>query len=230
MDPCSLLLAVGAIILWGAWYVSVAQVTPLASSHHDRLALYLAPPLCLLALAGAVAVQDLLAPLFPGSAALFCWGLWAVVLAVLAHGLPWLGLSPRDDVAERRNRPAAWAVAGALAGLTLACGGAVVAAAVLASPLPLLWPALALGTFLALWGLFQSLTGVSDKITVDRDRGAALRLAVLLPALGLLVGAALPGLQAVESAPWARALCGAALVLLVVAILQECLTRPAGPS
>jgi hypothetical protein len=210
--------------------MSIAQVTHLASSQRDRLALYVTPPVCLLALAGAVAVQEALAPLFPGGAGPFCWGLWAAALVAGVHWLPWLGLSPRDDVAERRNRAAGWAVAGALAGLTLACGGAVVAAAVLDSPLPLVWPVLSLIAFWGLWGVFESLTGVAEKINVDRDRGAASRLAVLLPALGLLVGPALPGLGAGDSGPWAPVLCGAVVVLLVVAILRERHRRPAGPS
>jgi hypothetical protein len=39
-----------------------------------------------------------------------------------------------------------------------------------------------------LWGILESLTHLSDAITIDRDGGAALRLAAFLTALGLLLG------------------------------------------
>src|SRR5689334_4395503 len=101
------------------WYASLVRVTTLASSHADRRPPYLAPPLCLLLmppcmLGRAWGAREGLGPVLVCSAS----GTTLVLLASVA-AFPLLGLSARDDVAERRNRPAGWAVAAAQLGLAL---------------------------------------------------------------------------------------------------------------
>ena len=180
-------LALVPLAVW--WYVWLARVTPLASSHADRLPLYLAPPLCLLLipaclLRGAWGAEVGWRPVLICSLS----GTTCVLLAA-AWFFPWLGLSPRDDVAERRNRPAGWAVAGGFVGLALAFGMAA------GSPppgwrLPFPLGLVAMAAVFAVWAGYERLTGASEAITVERDRGAAFRLAALLSMAGLVIGLA----------------------------------------
>src|SRR5262249_23316415 len=105
--------------------------------------------------------------------------------------LPLFGLSPREDVVERRNHPAAWAISGALVGLTLCFAGAVGSAdpaEEMLSEVPR--GLLATLALLLLWAILERLASPSEAITVERDGGAAWRLAGVLIALGLLLGQA----------------------------------------
>jgi hypothetical protein len=113
-------------------------------------------------------------------------------IALALSALPWLGLSLRDDVLERRNPAAAWAVAGAAVGTTLLYGLAntgdgpgwwcVVVAALLAQA------ALFLG-----WAAMLALSDLHDAITIDRDPGAGLRAGAWFAAAGLVLGRAAAG-------------------------------------
>jgi hypothetical protein len=153
------------------------------------------------------------------------------VLALVIWVVPWLGLSPVDDVAERRNVPAGWAIAGAALGLSLAYGCA--AAGVLEAPVPWIPAAAGIVSMLAvlpLWGILEKLAGYSEAITVERDAGAACRLAAVLPALGVLVGRVLPTLWAGDGAARALAALGGPAVLLLTAVLVEWWRRPRAQS
>lgn len=102
------------------------------------------------------------------------------------------GISIREDVAERHNRAAAIALAGALAGTTLAFAGGNVGNG------PGWWvviicAALSTAALFALWMLIELTTGVNEWVTVDRDRATAIRFAGLLIALGLILGRAVAG-------------------------------------
>src|SRR4051812_38587589 len=100
--PC---LVLGLPPLWLLWYVSLVPVTRLASSHADRALLYLAPLLCLALMPLCLLGRGWAAQAGPGAVLLCCAnGMTCVLLA--SWVFPLLGLSARDDVAERRNRPA----------------------------------------------------------------------------------------------------------------------------
>jgi hypothetical protein len=110
-------------------------------------------------------------------------------LGLLTSALPWLGISARDDVAERRNRAAGWPIAGAILGLTLCFMNTVVGHDSLGE----VWLALLPGilqtlVLLVLWAVLESSMHLSETITIDRDGGTALRLAGFLVALGLMLG------------------------------------------
>ena len=55
-------------------------------------------------------------------------------------------------------------------------------------PIPL--GAGAMAALLIVWAIYEWKTNASEAITVERDAGAAFRLAALLPAAGLLIGLA----------------------------------------
>jgi uncharacterized membrane protein YjfL (UPF0719 family) len=106
--------------------------------------------------------------------------------------LPFTGISPRDDILERGNAAAAPAVAGALLAFTLCFAGGnigdgpgwsvVIFSAGLASV-----------TLALLWLLLDSLTGVCETITVERDPATGVRLGALLAAAGLVLGRSVAG-------------------------------------
>jgi hypothetical protein len=184
--------------LWIVWYLRIfcidssgsSMFTSIpASSKQDRWWLYRVPLCCLLLQAVVLVVRnpgnpvDWIAQL---SAGFFIFTTW---LGLLTWALPWLGISARDDVAERRNRAASWPIAGAQLGLTLCFMSTVVGhgspAEVWLALLPGILQTLAL---LTLWAVLESLMHVSEAITIDRDAGTALRLAGFLVALGLMLG------------------------------------------
>lgn len=111
----------------------------------------------------------------------------AAWVGLMAWAFPLFGLSPRDDIAERRNGAATAMFGGALLGATLAFGQAnigdgpgwwcVVFAAMLAS-----------AAWFAAWVILEKAAQVSDSVTVDRDVATGIRVATLLAALGLLFG------------------------------------------
>jgi hypothetical protein len=192
----ALLLLLPPALPWLAWYVTVNQVTTLASTHRDRMAAYLSPVLCVAILwlriaIGAEGIQS-------------SWALFNFMAAVLAIGclsLPWLGLSVHADVAERRNCFAGIAIAGAMMGLTRVCAGAAVFAVEPGQPIPngTVFFAVALGVlgsavFFVLVIAIETMTHLSEAVTIDRDGGVAVRLAGLLAGLGLLVGHAFEAL------------------------------------
>jgi uncharacterized membrane protein YjfL (UPF0719 family) len=141
--------------------------------------------------------------------------------------IPLLGISPRDDVLERGNPAAAVAVAGALVALTACFAGGNVGDG------PGWWvvvfsAGLATAALFLAWLAFEVTSGVSDAITIDRDRAAGLRLAGLLLACGAIFGRGAAGdwvsaaltLRDFASVAWL------AVPLLVVAAVVERAARP----
>jgi len=227
---CLLILAAG---LWGAWYHLLVHVTPLASRHADRLLVYALPLVSPLLLAICAGARWLFEPRPPLDRLSVGFGGGALWLAAVELSFPWLGLSARDDVAERRNLAAGWVMAGAQIGLTLCY----------IFPVAMLDPdrhtlvAIRLGilgtlTLFVLWGILEWWAGLSEAITVERDAGTACRLALFLPALGILVGRAVIALpEAIEAErPLSPALV-APLVLLLAALIVEpfCIRTPGPP-
>lgn len=120
----------------------------------------------------------------------------------LLLGLSWLrmsafltayaGVSLRDDVIERNNPAAQWAIAGALLGATFCFAGGNIGSG------PGWWvvvwcSTLATACLGAAWLLYEGLTSVADSITIDRDAAAGVRLGGLLASCGLILGRAVAG-------------------------------------
>jgi uncharacterized membrane protein YjfL (UPF0719 family) len=190
----SLLLSVGAglaLCLWGAWFWQLSRARR-TSRVAPRWPLALSPLVCGAVLYGilktwsASDVRDA-----PEYLALYFF-LGAAWVAAGAFLLAPLGLSARDDVIERANSGAAYAISGALLGLTLCYAGGNIGNG------PGWWvvifcAALASGTMLLLWVFLNSAAGLADSITIDRDPAAGLRLAGFFTGAGLLLGRAVAG-------------------------------------
>jgi uncharacterized membrane protein YjfL (UPF0719 family) len=131
------------------------------------------------------------------------------------------GLSARDDVIERGNPAATFAIGGALLGLTLCFAGGNIGDG------PGWWvvvfsAALSTLAFFLLWALLHRYTGLADAVTIDRDPASGLRLAGYFIGSGLILGRAVAGDWASMTATvvdfvatgWPVALLWAAAVLL----------------
>lgn len=140
---------------------------------------------------------------------------------------PYFGLSPRDDVFERRNGAATVALAGAIAAVALCYAGGnigngpgwwvVVFSAVLAT-----------GALMVSWAVLTQLTSVADAVTVDRDTAAGIRLAFFLLSCGLLLGRGVAGdwISAGATVVDLAAMLPATSVILALAVIVEGLAKP----
>lgn len=133
-----------------------------------------------------------------------------------------LGISMRDDLLERENTAAAFAIFGALIGLTFCFAGGnvgdgpgwwvVVFAALLST-----------STFFVLWGALDKLGGIGEAVTVDRDAASGLRAAGYLIGFGAILGRAVAGNWVSAGATIAdfAVLGWPALIVLVMAVVLE---------
>jgi hypothetical protein len=181
-----------SVFTWYAWYRPLATVELLGAPARGRTLLAVTPFASLAIL--FVVLKTLASSDVRDSVAYV--GLYMLMGAAWTGGamrlLPFLGISPGDDVAERHNEAAAIAVSGALLGSMLCFAGGNVGEG------PGWWvvvsaAALATAVLALLTNLCDALTGVTDTITVDRDLSAGIRFAALLSAGGLLLGRGVAG-------------------------------------
>jgi hypothetical protein len=219
----SLILSLNA---WVKWYRDLASVNPLRGLMRQRFVLFVTPLFCLLLLVGllkklsAATVRD--DPLYIAFYALLGAG-WLSGATLI---FPFLGASARDDVLERANIPAVWLVVGALLGVSFSFAGANIGdgpgvEAVLLSAV------LSSGMFFALWLGMDVLTSISEMITVERDESAGIRMAGLLPGIGLLTGWSVAGDWTSASATLKDFALSSwpAILLAVIAMVAELVLR-----
>jgi uncharacterized membrane protein YjfL (UPF0719 family) len=208
---------------WGNWYRSIASLSSFRESITAKLTLVLIPPACLLFF--AVVVEKLGAPEVRQDP-LYA-GFYALIAAAWLGGnvllFPLLGISPRDDVIERANVAALYPVSGALIGAACCFAGANIGngpgiEAVLFSAL------LSTSLFFVCWLAVELTTRISDTITIDRDRAAAVRLSGFLVALGLLCGWAVAG-DWVSAFATVRDFAGSSWPVLVLTIAAVAVER-----
>jgi uncharacterized membrane protein YjfL (UPF0719 family) len=148
-------------------------------------------------------------------------------MGMFSTAMHWMGLSLRQDAAERKNFAAALAWCGGMMGVTVLYAGGNTGEG------PSLWNnvfSAGLGTaaLIAFWMVLESTTKISHAITVDRDAASGLRIGGFLLATGIVFGRALAGNwqsagQTVHDFVrdgWMSA------AMLGVAVLIEFLTRP----
>lgn len=192
--------AVVALITWTPWYQDLFRVNRLAAPASLRVVLGVTPVASCLVLFSVLETSAANAVRESSFYVLLYLVLGIAALGVSAHLYPFLGLSVRDDVLERRNRAALAGIIGGLLG-SMFCfvggnigegpGVEVVVVSVLA----------ALGTWFLLWYLLEVFSGrvIAERITVERDLGAGLRLAAILAANGMILGTAAAGNWVQES-------------------------------
>lgn len=138
-----------------------------------------------------------------------------------------LGLNAREDVHERRNAAAAWALAGAILALFACYAGANIGDG------PGWWVVvfcalLSTAALFLLWAVFEKILRVSDAVTIDRDLASGVRLAGFLLGAGLILGRAVAGNWISVTATIEDFVRDASpvVILLVVAMALEWMTRP----
>jgi len=190
----AVVLALVALIMWASWYGDVFRINHFAAPKSSRLVLGLTPVACLTFLLLCLEKMAATAVRESTPYVLIYLALGAAALGVSAQFYQFLGISARDDVLERRNVAALIAIVAALVGTTLCVAGGNVGEgpgmkAVIVSA------GTALGTWFVLWYVEDLLSGrvVAERITVERDMGSGVRLAGLLIANGVILGAASAG-------------------------------------
>jgi uncharacterized membrane protein YjfL (UPF0719 family) len=222
--------AVCAAICWGRWFSALVRTSPLLGGTGRRALLG----------GAAVACAGLLWVLLRCFSASDVRDSNAYMILYEILGAGWVGLSAemlarfgvrvRDDAIERRNDSAAYAVGGALIGLTLAFAGAnfgngpgwwvVVFAALLST-----------GGLLLAWLIVQVGSDALEAITVERDQAAGVRIACFYMACGLVLCRAVAGdwVSAVQTVADFVPLAWPVLVLAALEIAVGRLCRPAHP-
>lgn len=189
---------IAAVVLafgfWSSWYADLMRVAPLFPNRKHRIVLGVVPVLCItgvVALLRVSASHDVRENPF-----------WIAYYAVL--GAAWVGLSMkaaellgidvRDDVLERRNSAAFLVSLAALVSFAITYGGGNIGdgpgvEAVAASA------GLATLSQLVLWFLLDLCTdrAIAERITVERDNQAAVRLAGMLLCNSVILGMAAAG-------------------------------------
>jgi hypothetical protein len=180
------------VVSWGAWYIAPAFVRRVGPPPWGSVLLQLTPLAAggmlwiVLRTASAHDVRDdstyVLLYLLLGAG----WvGVWIRLLSMT-------GISRRDDVVERSNSSAALAIAGAMLGITLCYAGGNIGDG------PGWWvvvfsAGLSTVAFFASWMMLETVSGVSDTVTIDRDLSGGLRLAGFLIACGVILGRGVAG-------------------------------------
>lgn len=188
-------LLVGGLVAawtWYHWYVAAVSVERLGAPSPGRTVVLGWPAACavvLFAVLKTISAHDVRDDVLYLT---FYMVLGAGWLGAATWLLPFAGVSARDDVLERGNPAAVPAVAGALLGCTLCFAGGNVGDG------PGWWvvlfsAGLATAALGILWLVFDRVTGISDTITVERDRSAGVRLGGLLVAAGLMLGRSVAG-------------------------------------
>jgi len=103
-----------------------------------------------------------------------------------------LGVSLRDDVAERGNMSAGFTVAGVTIGATCCIAGSNIGDGP-GFEVVLFCAALSTMSLLVLWAAVAQLSGVVDAITIDRDLNAGIRTSGWLAGTGIVLGACVAG-------------------------------------
>jgi hypothetical protein len=177
---------------WVSWYRDLFLVNHWRSPIFLRAVLAILPLLCLASIFltlrryGAPAVRSDV--IFLASYTVLGAG-W---LGAATLFFPFLGLSVRDDVLERRNSSACVAIVGALTGMCCCFCGANVGDGP-GVEVVLFSAALASLFFFAFWVGRESVSHVSEAIAVDRDLGAGIRLCGFLLSIGMICGWSVAG-------------------------------------
>lgn len=181
-----------SLFTWLPWVWHAAFTARRCSRFGDRWGLFVFPLLCAAVLAAVLRLyssSDVRTdPVYIG----FYLVMGAAWVGLVSRFLGLFGLSARDDVIERANHAAAYAIGGALLGITLCFAGGNIGNG------PGWWvvvfsAALSTLAFFLLWALLHRFTGLADTVTIDRDPASGLRLAGWFIGAGLILGRSVAG-------------------------------------
>lgn len=181
-----------SLFTWLPWLWHAGFTARRCSRFNDRWGLFVFPLVCAAVLAAILRLYsswDVKSnPVYIG----FYLVMGAAWVGFASRFLGTFGLSARDDVIERGNPAAAYAIGGALLGITLCFAGGNIGNG------PGWWvvvfsAALSTLAFFLLWALLHRFTGLADAVTIDRDPASGLRLGGYFIGSGLILGRAVAG-------------------------------------
>jgi hypothetical protein len=196
---------------------------------------FFTPIACLVLLALFMLVEGLKNPEETAGMLIFDWVWGAIWLVAISRFR--LGIDLRD-VVERGNHRASWVIAAAQLAATLCFGLTFVLTPEDMEDGPVLLLGMGCTIVLyAFWTILEWLTCVAEAVTVEREGGAALRLAAFLVAEGLLLGVAFGQLPPLFSsravfetgASWIKPGMPVALLLLALLLERHCQRYPGPP-
>jgi len=216
-----------AFIAWALWYWKLNSPSDIVMSPRVKGSLMAVPPICTVlmwVLLGQYAASDVR----DSGGYMFFYVLLGVTwLTIGLMVFPYFGLNLADDIISRRNVGAAYALAGAMIGLTFCYIGGNIGEG------PGWWvvvfsAGLSTAAYFGLWFVLDYVTDIMATITIERDRAASLRLAGYLIAAGIILGRAVAGnwVSMVATVQEFVVLAVPALILLVVAVIIELVARP----
>ena len=221
-----LVCGVTTLITWGRWFWQAITNPSFASSWIERTPLLVIPQLCVIGLFSILRVFASHDVRDSSDYLLFYMLVGGAWVGLSHSALNYFGLSARDDVIERGNASASFAISGALIGITLCFAGANIGDG------PGWWvvvfsAALSTATLFVLWLVLDSCTGLADSVTIERDPASGLRLGGFFIGVGLILGRAVAGnwISADATLVDFAKMGWPALVVLAVAIGVERMSR-----
>lgn len=181
-----------SLFTWLPWLWHAGFTARRCSRFNDRWGLFFFPLICAAVLAAVLRLYSSLDVQTDPVYIAFYLVMGAAWVGFASRFLGTFGLSARDDVIERRNPAAAYAIGGALLGITLCFAGGNIGNG------PGWWvvvfsAALSTLAFFLLWTLLHRFTGLADAVTIDRDPASGLRLMGYFIGSGLILGRAVAG-------------------------------------
>lgn len=215
-----------AVIFWLRWAFALFNVEAHPGSSGIRLLMVAAPAAAMAGLYHFLTTWASHDVVDSPTYIFFYLAMGAAWMAVGAKAYGVLGLPMRDDVCERGNPAAAWALAGGILGMGASFAGANVGDG------PGWWcvafaGGLASISLLIGWALLNALAGVNHSVTVDRDAASGIRLGAYLACAGFLLGRAAAGDWTSASQTVIEFRSGwPVLPLTAVALIMEWISRP----
>jgi hypothetical protein len=181
-----------ALLLWPRYYKAIFQVHSFRPNRMHKVLLAILPVLCMLLVVAVLwkwSSPDVRSD--PEWIALYAVG-GAAWLQLGLYLLSLFGISAREDVLERQNPSAAWVVYGALTGTALCYTGANVGNGP-GAEVVLFCAGLSTLCLFGFWFCLERIFRLTDRVTIERDESAGIRIGGWILSLGLIFGAAVAG-------------------------------------
>lgn len=186
------LVPLALLLLWSLFYRAIFQVHSFHPNRKHRILLAILPLACMLLIVLVLARWS-----SPGVRSNTVWMAFytmggAAWLRLGLFLLPLFGISARDDVLERQNPAAAWAVHGTLLGITFCYAGSSVGKGP-GTEVVFFCAALSTAFLFGLWSCLERIFRLADRLAIDRDESTGIRIGAWISSLGLIFGAAVAG-------------------------------------
>jgi hypothetical protein len=181
-----------ALALWSRFYKALFHAHSFHPSKMHRTLLAIFPVACVLCIAVVLwrwsspdvrSSKEWIFLYTMNGAAWLCLGLYLLSL---------FGVGVREDVLERQNPAAAWVVYGTLIGTTFCYAGANIGTGP-GMEVVLFCAAVATACLFGFWFFLERFFQLADRVTIERDEAAGIRIGGWVASLGMVFGGAVVG-------------------------------------